>query len=128
MSNLFSSVEDKIFHLNGVGSQEIIDAEKKLGMRFSDDFRNYLMEYGVVSFKNHELMGLGGDDYLNVVLETLNERINDDKFPFNCYIVENLGIDGIFILQDEEGKIYEYSGNSIKKIFDCLKEYIKSIS
>lgn len=128
LSDLFSSVEGKVFHLNGVDSSAVIDAEKKLGMRFSDDFRNYLMEYGVVSFKSHELMGLGGDDYLNVVLETLSERGNNDKFPINCYIVENLGIYGVFILQDEDSNIYEYRGKGITKIFDCLKDYVVSIS
>ncbi len=82
------------------------------------------MEYGVVSFGCHEFMGLGGDDYLNVVEETLNERNIDSRFPKSCYIIENLRVDGILILQDSEGLIYEYCKGNLKKIFSSFKMYI----
>lgn len=127
MSKLFESVSSKLYHLKGVDVDTIINAEAELGIRFDEEFRNYLLEYGVVSFGSHELMGLGGDEYLDVVKETINERTNNGKYPHNCYIIENLGIDGIMILQDEEGIVYELNDAGVKKIYDSFEEYIKSI-
>lgn len=124
MSKLFENVNGSFFSLQGVDADAVIDAEKKLGVHFSEEFRNYLMEYGAVSFGSHEFMGLGGDAYLDVVEETLRERNSSEKFPKNCYIVENLGIDGIFILQDEEGKVFELSDAGVKLIHNSLKEYV----
>jgi hypothetical protein len=125
MSKLLDGVKSKVFSLNGVNADAVMEAEKKLGLHFSEEFRNYLMEYGAASFGSHEFMGLGGDAYLDVVGETLRERNNNEKFPKNCYIVENLGIDGIFILQDEEGKVFEWSDAGVKLIYHSLEEYVR---
>lgn len=127
MSKLFENITTKLYHLSGVGSVKIVDAESRLGLHFSDDFRNYLMEYGVVSFGSHELMGIGGDAYLDVVEETLRERKDNSRFPKDCYIVENIGIDGIMILQNEEGSVFELSDAGCKLVAKSLKEYIEMI-
>ena len=127
MSSLFEDVKSKVYHLKGVDADTIISSESKLGIRFNDEYRNYLMEYGVISFGNHEFMGLGGDAYLDVVKETINERTNNSRFPKNCYIIENIGIDGIMMLQDEEGAIYELSDAGIRKAFESFSGYINSI-
>lgn len=126
MSKLLENVKSKVFHLKGADAREVIDAEKRLGLRFSSEFRNYLMDYGTASFGSHEFMGLGGDAYLDVVEETLRERRNTQGFPGDCYVVENLGIDGILILQNEEGQVYEFSSAGTKKIFSSIEEYILS--
>ena len=102
----------------------MIKAESVLGIRFHEEYRNYLLEYGVASFGSHEFLGLGGDDYLNVVQETLQERENNQDFPRNCYIIENFGIDGILILQGEEGDVFEWCNGALKKICDDMREYI----
>ena len=86
-----------------------------------------MLEYGVASFGSHEFLGLGGDSYLDVVQETLQECKNNQNFPKNCYIIENLGIDGIFILQEEEGTVFEWSNGKLKKIYDNMGEYINSL-
>lgn len=127
MSKLFENVKSEIYHLKGVDADTIINAENKLKLRFNDEYRNYLMEYGVVSLRSHEFMGLGGDKYLDVVEETINERTNNSKFPKNCYIIENIGIDGIMMLQDEDGIIYEFSTAGLKKVFNSFHEYINSL-
>jgi hypothetical protein len=127
MSKLLEDVSGKVYHGEGAAVETVIEAENKLGLHFSDEFRNYLMEYGVASFGNHEFLGLGGDSYLDVVGETLRERNNSGRFPKNCYLVENLGIDSIFILQDEEGNVYESSAAGTKKIFSSLKDYVRSL-
>lgn len=127
MSNLFENIKSKLYHGNGVSVEEVIEAEDKLGIRFNEEYRNYLLEYGVVSFGSHEILGLGGDTYLDVVQETLRERVNNQKFPKNYYVIENLGIDGILILQEEEGNIFEWSNGTLKRIYDSMGEYMDSV-
>ena len=122
-ANVFDK-KDNLYSSNGVSATDIKSAEDKLGVRFSSDFKDYLKTYGVVSFSSHEFMGLGGDNHLNVVKETLRERKNNSNFPDNCYVIENLGIDGRLILQDNTGKIYELSSSGVRKICNSLKEYI----
>lgn len=126
MSDLFKNVKQKVYHLNGVEASDIVNAEKRLGIRFDEEYRNYLMQYGVVSFGSHELLGLGGDSYLDVVEETLRER-TAARFPKNCYLIENLGIDGILILQDTQGSVYELSDAGNRKIAGSFGEYIEQI-
>lgn len=128
MSNLFRGVKSKLYHLKGASVEDVISAEKKLGLHFSEDYRNYLLEYGCVSFGSHEFLGLGGDSYLDVVEETLREQKNNAGFPITCYMVESIGVDGIQILQDENGHIYELSSAGMKRIYDDLESYILSIS
>ena len=124
MSNLFENVKSKLYHGTGVSVDAVIEAENRLGIRFHEEYRNYLLEYGVVSFGSHEFLGLGGDAYLDIVQETLQERVNNQIFPRNCYVIENLGIDGILILQGEEGEIFEWSNGALKRICNSMRGYI----
>ncbi len=126
MSKLLEQIQSKVFHRKGADARTVINAEKWLGLRFSSEFRNYLMDYGAASFGSHEFMGLGGDAYVDVVEETLRERRNTLGFTKDCYVVENLGIDGILILQNEDGQGYEFSPIGMKRIFLSMKEYILS--
>ena len=127
MSKLFEHIKSKLYYGTGVSVEEVIEAEDKLGIRFHEEYRNYLLEYGVASFGSHEFLGLGGDSYLDVVQETLQECKNNQNFPKNCYIIENLGIDGILILQEEEGTVFEWSNGELKKIYDSMGEYVESL-
>ena len=127
MSNVFEHIKSKLYHGTGVSVDAVIKAETKLGIRFHEQYRNYLLEYGVASFGSHEFLGLGGDAYLDVVQETLQECKNNQNFPKTCYIIENLGIDGILILQEEEGTVFEWSNGKLKKIYDNMGEYINSL-
>ena len=64
---------------------------------------------------------------MDVVEEILRERRNHSHFPKNCYIVENIGIDGILILQDEEGRIYELNDGGVKMAYEHFDDYISSL-
>ncbi len=117
----------KVYHSTGVDETEIINAEIDLGVTFSDEYKEYLREYGAISFGSHEFTGLNVDNYTNVVNITKQEREMADKFPENCIVIENLGIEGILILQDNKGYIYQYSkAIGLSKIFDSLSDYFLS--
>lgn len=64
--------------------------------------------------------------YMRDCIERREWEVND-KIPHNLYVVENVGIDGIIVWQDETGKIYESSPNhEAKQITGSLAEYIES--
>lgn len=116
---------DNLIYLKPATFEQINNAEKELGLQFSDEYKQYLSKYGVISANGIELTGIIQSARLNVVEVTKNER-NLRVIPSDMYVVENIGIEGIVLLQNNLGEIYELSeNNSIKKIYNSLFEYIE---
>ena len=121
---------EKLKQLNGfisLGSVEplLIDlAEKKLSLKFSEEFKNYILLFGVASGAGHEFTGIIDSERLNVV--TVTEKMRTKSIvPLNLYVVEEAHIDGIVIWQDEKGAVYQTSpGCEPIKIAASLLEYI----
>lgn len=114
----------KVFCGKGVSENDIAKAENKLGVSFPLEYKEFLREIGILSFSSHEFMGLGVDGHLNVVTSTLEERKLDTSFPKDCFLVENIGIEGILVLQDSKGSVYSYINKKKKKIANSFKDYI----
>jgi hypothetical protein len=87
-----------------------------------------LSKYGVATFGSTELTGLDIEDYTNVVHLTQRARSNSDDFPANCFVLEDLGIDGFLILADTEGKVFEWNGRNATEIYDSIEDYLKEIT
>ena len=110
-----------------VTETQITEAEKKLGVQFSDDYREYLLAFGTASYYGHELTGISeNDSTINVVDVTLLERNHFAEIPKGWYVIEQTHIDGIVIWQDEKGTIYQVTPHSHKIIYRSLKEYVTS--
>ena len=112
------------FAEKGASLIQIKDAEKKLGLKFAPDFKECLYEFGAISVAGHELTGFSADKNLDVVeaTEKNREKLN---FKKNLYVIEETHIDGIIVLQDSKGMIYEISPYSkVKKIANSLAEYL----
>lgn len=109
--------------------EEIRQAEKELGLAFSEDYRYYLLTYGrVCSLPDGlDLTGLiSQKNFFDVVIATLAERDCDDDFPKDAYVVHNWGYDGIVAIQYANGEIYARgSGYETEKMNDSLAEYIE---
>ena len=104
---------------------EISTAEKQLGVRFSEDYRAYLLNYGEVSFGSHELTGICRSERINVVNVTEEAKKLYGNFPSDCYVIEDTYFDDIYILQNTNGEVFEISPEkTITKIADDLKGYI----
>lgn len=113
--------------LGGVSEDKIIQAENKLSLRFSEDYKNYLKEFGCILGDKIQLTGLNCPKSYNVVEVTMSERKYNNYFPVKMYIVESILAEGIMILQDQNGFIYEFlPNNKVRKINDNLNEYINS--
>ncbi len=128
MSDLCDLLESKAgFDYSIPASEEAIEqAEAVLHLQFAKDYKEYLREYGSVTFDGHELTGIGPNKWQDVV-ESTKRALLANNVPPDCYVIERLGIDGIIIWQDSSGLIYETSPQSkpVQK-HDSLIDYINN--
>ena len=127
MKDFISILKEKPMFIGSKGatSEEIIDAETKLAVSFSEQYKYYLSSIGFAIYEGHELTGICKAKRLNVVDVTLNERNITPDVPGDWYVIEQLNIDGIIIWQSVTGEIYQTSPNSEPlKICDSFAEYI----
>ena len=112
--------------LDGATQEDIAAAEKELNLKFAKDYRKYLVECGLASADGHEFTGIVKSPRLNVVDVTVRMCKKIKEMPSDAYVVEELNIDGIVILQTTDGTVYEGAPNrAVKKIASSLSEYIK---
>ncbi len=129
MSKITEAFENKrnFYSEKGASTEEIVDAEKKLGVKFADDYKEYLKLYGSVSCAGHELTGISGDASLDVVNATLKHYKKNPNVKEPFYVVEDTHMDGIVIWQTESGEVFqsEYKEAPLK-VYGSLVEYISS--
>lgn len=105
---------------------EIENAEKQLGLFFSEEYREYTGRFGAASADGHEFTGVVDISRLSVVQSTNYERERNLNIPSNLYVIEKLGIDGIIIWQDQNGLIYKTVGQgNVDVIARNLVEYME---
>lgn len=113
-----------LFHLTGCVTSQIKEAQKSLNLEFPAEYIEYVKTFGAVSFYGTEWTGLNVEGNLNVVTATKQERLLDSNFPNNCFVVENVGIDGVLTLMGQNGKIYAYQQGKKGLLCDTLCEYL----
>ncbi|RLL43929.1 hypothetical protein D8M04_13580 [Oceanobacillus piezotolerans] len=124
--NLKSLFENKkVLSTGGVDSHTVEQAESKLSFTMPIDYKELLLNYGAISVGSHEIAALGVNGYLNVVELTLKERALAKNQLDNYIVIENLATEGLLIVLDEEGQVYEYENNTIEKIYSDFKAYLK---
>jgi hypothetical protein len=128
MHNIFNEIEKKIklYKTKGASDELIAEAERQLNLKFADDYKEYLSSFGAISFGSTELTGLNIDSYANVVSVTLKEIQRNTSFPKGSIVLENTGMEGLLILQKEDGEVYEWIGGEKKNAFPNLKAYLES--
>lgn len=126
MENIVKKISDidELFYANGCSQEQIDTAQKELNLSFPQEFIDYVKEYGTISFYATEWKGLNVDGYLNVVESTKEERRLNAAFPDNCFVLENLGIDGLITVADESGKVFGVHYENIEFICDSLSDYL----
>ena len=131
MSNIVKKLKAQPnFHaLSAANIEQIEQAEKALELKFADEYREYLISFGVVSFYGHEFTGICKYPRLNVVDVTICERINNPTIPTDWYVVEQANIDGIVIWQSgSTGEIYQTIPNApAVKLCGSMCEYLDKI-
>lgn len=129
MKNIIEELESKtkIFHVGMVSQEEIDNAEKKLHIQFTEEYKSYLSNYGAISFGSHEITGLGVSGYLNVVTATEKERGLGGNFPDDCIMIENNGIDGILTIMDSNGIVYSFDGSTKTQIASSFSSFLRNL-
>ena len=113
---------------NKASQEEITKKEEALQLKFADEYKEYLAEFGKVSFCRHELTGITSDKRLDVEEITRSDRLFNPNIPSNMYVIEEAYIDDIIYLQNETGKVFISRFNDVPEFaFDSLYEYVKSI-
>ena len=111
--------------LTGVSMEQIADAEKALTLCFADDYREYLLSFGIASSDGHEFTGICNSKRLNVVDVTLAEKSITPGIPQDWYVLEEANIDGIVIWQNSIGKIFQTQpGREAVKLADSICDYL----
>jgi len=111
--------------LKGAKEEEIDSAQRELGLRFADEYIEYLSAFGVASFDGHELTGICDSERLNVVAVTRRERGTVPSLSDDLYVIEQENIDDAVIWQDASGKIYQTLPDAQTVILcDSLSAYI----
>ena len=108
----------------GASKEQIERAEKRLNLKFSEGYKEYLKEFGAISFFGNEWSGLNIDGYFNVVNMTEDEKALNESFPKKHFVIENIGVDSIFIISNEDGKIYSIQYDKIEFLCNSLSEYL----
>lgn len=127
MSDIITAISGLkgLVSLKGVSPEAIASAEETLNLSFAADYREYLEKYGLISARHIEITGLTESKRLNVVDVTVAEW-QEKKFPIDMYVIEDTGIEGILILQNGKGEMFEFQNQRIKKIFNSLADYLLS--
>lgn len=126
MSKLVTKLKNvpNLFHLKGCLTSQVSNAQKSLNVLFPEEYIDYVKTFGAVSFYGTEWTGLNIDGSLNVVTATKQERQLDHKFPLDCFVLENIGIDGMLTIMNQNGQIYSYQQGQKRLLCKSLCEYL----
>ena len=115
----------KLLPLKPASDMQINDAENQLGLKFADEYKEYLSEFGAIMADGLELTGIAKSEYRNVVNVTRKERELNSKVPNTMYVIEDSHIDGIIIWQDNDGCVYKTQYDTKpEKIAESMAEYL----
>ena len=114
-------------YTGGVSVDIIEEAEKTLSVTFANEYKDILTNYGFLFVKGEEFLGLDSNSY-DIVKATLEARDEYVDFPTGMYVIENIAIDGILLIQDATGNIYFFQTNSpLQKVKSSICEYLDTL-
>ena len=127
MPDIIATLRAKQNFTSSIGAIEaqVVNAEKKLGIKFANDYRECLISFGIMAYGGNELTGICDYPRLNVVNVTEYERKKNPTVPMDLYVIEQAHFDDIVIWQSNTGEVYQSAPNApLVKICDSLCEYI----
>lgn len=128
MENLFLKLVEKkegFEPATPASEDSIAEAEKKLGLFFSQEYKEYLLKHGAISYHGHIFTGISPFPGVDVVAVTTEARQNNPQVPLSYYVIEEAHIDGLIIWQDASGNIFRtIPGYAPSKMCGSLAEYV----
>ena len=100
MNKLVASIEEHQADTLPASQAQIEQAERELGITFSQEYRGYLLSAGVLSYESQETYGLGvaEDSHLNIIT-ALKDFRSIKGFPVSYIPLVDIG-DGHYYIYD----------------------------
>lgn len=118
---------DHLCVLLPASSESVAEAEHSLGLQFAADYKAYVQQFGAISACGIELTGVTTSRRLDVVAVTKKNRAMNSNIPPLMYVVEDMAIEGLVILQDATGAVYSATPHGApSRVFDSLADYVKA--
>lgn len=106
--------------------EEIKNAEMALNLVFAEEYKDYLMTFGLAWSDIIVLSGIIDDEEYSVVELTKEIKSMQPEIPDDFYVIEDVGVDGLVIWQNATGTIFQSIPNHAPvKIFDSLVDFLK---
>lgn len=112
---------------SGDSSFKVSKAEKNLAVTFADEYRQLISAFGNFEISLHEFTGVEFEHFLNIVIETLNNRQYTHPDTQSMYVIEELGFDGIVIWKNTKGEIFQTIPNDTvkpEKLYSSFADYL----
>jgi len=117
--------KEDVFFLDGVSKEQIESAEQSLSLSFSEDYKECLEKYLLLTYDGHELTGICDSPRLSVVETTKREKEDNEFISDDMYLIEKVGVENMTIWQNSNGEIFEVEYKcEPRKICESLLEYI----
>lgn len=118
---------ENLISLKPASEEQVKNVEMELKLHLAEEYKEYIKRYGAIMADDVELTGIAKSKNRDVIQVTKREWQANPMITHNMYVVENVGIDGIIIWQDSDGKIYQSQpNNKAKKIAESLTEYLRT--
>lgn len=88
----------------GVKNEQIGQAEQRLGLKFAEEYKEYLLTFGALQTDYVELTNLE-EGYLDVCDKTEALRKLYKTFPRDYYVAFDIGVDSIVVVQNSQGLV-----------------------
>jgi cell wall assembly regulator SMI1 len=103
---------------------QIRKAEDELGLKFPEEYKDYVLEFGHIDFGPTEWTGLNVIKRLDTVHATQKARAENDKFPPKCFVLEDWGIEGIKAIVNEEGAVFLWDNDQSEPFRESMSKYL----
>jgi len=124
-------VVSKIKHKDNLGLctlEEIKAAEQTLGLKFSDEYIELITIFGTLSTDYLDISSTLKDPFYDVVHLTNEVRNRYSGLPQDLYVIYDVHVDGVVILQNESGKVFAIDeSSSLMEAYESLAAFISKI-
>ena len=130
MNNLLALVKDHHADIIPASEEQIAHAESELGLTFTQEYRSYLRQFGVISFGPNEIYGLGVKEtsFLNII-SALTDFRSIENFPLSCIPISDIG-DGHYYMYDNSTQnivVVSLPGVGIKQVSSNLESFLTEL-
>jgi len=114
---------------NPVTQERINEFEVKTGIKFGNEYNDFLQAFGCLAVESVEVYGICGnnDSIPSAIHATLRRRLLDASFPKDLLVI-GAGADGALYCVDQNDEVYYFNQQKLINLKTTFLEYmIKTI-